>query len=225
MADKATVVPPRDPWPFSTVTVEELEALVSDGLLRPLSGGPQPEWMAPGSEADPTPPLGYVVSFIPFHERGFGMPASRFMRALPHYYGVELYNFNPNSIAQATIFAAVCEGFLGIDPHWDLWTHLFSMEFFAASTDMKKVRTAVRAGGCTLQLRSGRAHQYIPASLVSSNKGWHNRWFYLQNDDGMLPPFSQRVVTDAGNNWRWGGHTREPGEAPAYSVCLAEVTR
>jgi hypothetical protein len=77
MADKATVIPLRDPWPFSTVTVEDLEALVSDGLLRPLSNGPQPKWMAPGSEADLTPPPGYVVSFIPFHERGFGMPASR----------------------------------------------------------------------------------------------------------------------------------------------------
>jgi hypothetical protein len=113
MADKVTVVPPRDPWPFSTVAVEDLEALVTDGLLRPLSGGPQPEWMAPGSESDPTPSLGYVVSFIPFHELGFGVPVSRFMRALLHFYGVELHNFNPNSIVQATIFAAVCEGFFG----------------------------------------------------------------------------------------------------------------
>jgi hypothetical protein len=40
MADKATVVPPCDPWSFSTVIVEELEALVFDGLLHPLSGGP-----------------------------------------------------------------------------------------------------------------------------------------------------------------------------------------
>jgi hypothetical protein len=62
MADKVTVIPSRDPWPFSTVVVEDLEALVTDGLLRPLSGEPQPEWMAPRSEADPTPPLGYVVS-------------------------------------------------------------------------------------------------------------------------------------------------------------------
>jgi hypothetical protein len=211
MADKVTVVPPRDTWPFSTVVVEDLEALVTDGLLRPLFGEPQPEWMAPGSEADPTPPPGYVVSFIPFHERGFGVPASHFMRAFLHYYGVELHNFNPNSIAQATIFAVVCEGFLGIDPHWDLWTHLFSAEFFAASTDVKKVRMAVRAGGCTLQLRSGHAQQYIPASFVSSNKGWQNRWFYLRNDDGMLPSFSQRVVTAAGNNWRWEA-TRENQE-------------
>jgi hypothetical protein len=40
MADKVTVIPPRDPWPFSTVAVEDLEALVSDGLLYPLSDGP-----------------------------------------------------------------------------------------------------------------------------------------------------------------------------------------
>jgi hypothetical protein len=105
--------------------------LVADGLLCPLSGDPQLEWMAPASKADPTPPPGYVVNFVSFHERGFGVPTSRFMRALLHYYGVELHNFNPNSIAQAAIFAAVCEGFLGIDPHWDLWTHLFSAELFA----------------------------------------------------------------------------------------------
>jgi hypothetical protein len=199
MADKVTVVPPHDPWPSSTVVVGDLEALVADGLLCPLSGGPQPEWMAP-SEADRTPPPRYVVSFIPFHERGFGVPASRFMRALLHYYGVELHNFNPNSIVQAAIFVAVCEGFLEIDPHWDMWTHLFSMELFASTMEAKKVRMAVRAGGCTLQLRPGRMQQYIAATLVSSNKGWQRRWVYLRNDDERLPSFSQRVVTAAGTN-------------------------
>jgi hypothetical protein len=99
MADKVTIIPPRDPWPFSTVTVEDLETLIADGLLRPLFVVLQPEWMAPSSEADPTPPPGYVLSLIPFHERGFGVPASRFMRALLHHYGVELHNLNPNSIA------------------------------------------------------------------------------------------------------------------------------
>jgi hypothetical protein len=225
MADKVTVVPPRDPWPFSTVTVDDLEALVADGLLRPLSGDPQPEWMAPASEADLTPPLGYVVSFVSFHERGFGVPASRFMRALLHYYGVELHNFNPNSIAQAAIFAVVCESFLGINPHWDLWTHLFSVELFALTTGEKKVRMAVRAGGCTLQLRQGRAQQYIPAILVSSNKGWQRRWF--------LPPERQRkapvVFSTSGDRRQQQlalrGHTRETRESLASSGGLAEVTR
>jgi hypothetical protein len=38
MANLVTVVSPRDAWPFSTVTADDLEALVADGLLRPLSG-------------------------------------------------------------------------------------------------------------------------------------------------------------------------------------------
>jgi hypothetical protein len=225
MADKVTVVPPRDPWPFSTVAVDDLEALVADGLLRPLSGDPQPEWMAPASEADPTPPPGYVVSFVSFHERGFGVPASHFMRALLHYYGVELHNFNPNSIAQAAIFVAVCEGFLGIDPHWDLWTHLFSAKLFALTTGEKKVCMAVRAGGCTLQLRQGRAQHYIPTILVSSNKGWQRRWFYLLNDNGRLPSFSQGVVTAAGSNWRWGATREKQEKLQPLLEALQKVTR
>jgi hypothetical protein len=204
MADRVTVVSPRDPWPLSTVVVDDLEALVADGLLHPLSGDPQPEWMAPPSGAAPSPPTGYVLSFVSFHERGFGVPASRFMRAILHFYGVELQNLNPNSIAQAAIFATVCGGFLGIDPHWDLWTHLFSAEPFALATGERRVRMAVRAGGCILQLRQARAQQYIPAILASSNKGWQRRWFYLQNDEGRLPSFSQRVVTTADTNWRYG---------------------
>jgi hypothetical protein len=127
----------------------------------------------------PVPALGYVVSFVSFHERGFGVPASRFMRAILHVYGVELHNLSPNSILQAAIFAAVCEGYLGIAPHWDLWTHLFSAELFASPTAERRVRMAVRAGGCILQLRQARVLQYIPAILASSNKGWQRRWFYL----------------------------------------------
>jgi hypothetical protein len=39
------------------------------------------------------------------------------MWALLHYYKVELYHLAPNSISQATIFAAVCEGYLGMEPY------------------------------------------------------------------------------------------------------------
>jgi hypothetical protein len=63
---------------------------------------------------------------------------------------------------------------------------------------------AVRAGGCILQLRQACAQLYIPAILASSNKGWQHRWFYLWNDDGRLPLFSQRVVTTSGTNWHYG---------------------
>jgi hypothetical protein len=150
MADRVTIVSPRDPWPFSTVTADDLEDLVAEGLLRPLSDERQPEWIPPTSGAAPSPPPGYVVSFVSFHERGFGVPASRFMRAILHNYGVELHNLSPNSISQAAIFVAVCEGYLGIAPHWDLWTHLFSAEIFVSPTGDRRVRAAVRAGGWIL---------------------------------------------------------------------------
>jgi hypothetical protein len=67
------------------------------------------------------PPEGYVVSFVAFHERGLRVPPSHFMRALLHYYKVELHHLAPNSISQAAIFAAVYEGYLGMEPHWNLW--------------------------------------------------------------------------------------------------------
>jgi hypothetical protein len=58
-----------------------------------------------------------VVSFVTFHERGLGVPPSQFMQAISHYYEVELHHFTSNSISQAAIFAAVYEGYLGIEPH------------------------------------------------------------------------------------------------------------
>jgi hypothetical protein len=75
---------------------------------------------------------------------------SRFLRALPSWYEVELYNFNPNSIAQAAIFVTVCEGYLGIPPHWNLWLHLFKVEHFTKAAKGGGSRKMVRASGCTL---------------------------------------------------------------------------
>jgi hypothetical protein len=56
MTDRVTIVPPRDPWPFSTVTADDLEAIVAEGLLHPLSDERQPEWMPPPERSRPLPP-------------------------------------------------------------------------------------------------------------------------------------------------------------------------
>ena len=79
--------------------MEVLQSLVDDGLLRPVTDPDRPEWIAPLGEPESRPREGYVVSFVSFHERGLDVPVNRFMWTLPHYYGVELHNFNPNSIA------------------------------------------------------------------------------------------------------------------------------
>ena len=55
-----------------------------------------------------------------FLDRGFGIPAGCPIRAILHYYEVELHNLNPNSVMQAAVFATVCEGFLGVPVNWNL---------------------------------------------------------------------------------------------------------
>jgi hypothetical protein len=103
-----------------------------------------------------------------------------------------------------------------------LWTHFFSAELFASPTGERRVCAAVRAGGCILQLRQSRASQYIPTVLASSNKGWQRRWFYLRNDDEMLPSFSQRVVTVAADAWRYGTpHDRQKNLEPLLKALEA----
>jgi hypothetical protein len=40
---------------------------------------------------------------------------------------------------------------------------------------------------------------------VSSNKGWHQKWFYLKNhDDAPLPDFTGRWYKDAPEKWMYG---------------------
>ena len=68
---------------------------------------------------------GYVISFMCFHERVFATPTHRFLRGLLHYYKIELQLLNPNGIQHMVAFVALCEGLLGISPHFDLCRYFF----------------------------------------------------------------------------------------------------
>lgn len=105
-------------WGVSHFTSNRAEGLVRKGLLCEKTAAD--EWLLPGPEQVPSPPAGYVVSFAHFHERGFASPPSRFFRGLLYYYGLELQHLNPNGIQHIAAFVALCEGFLGIEPHFEL---------------------------------------------------------------------------------------------------------
>ena len=108
-----------EPWCKSDITLRHLEGLICHGLLRPLTTAE--EWRLPGDEDEPSPPKGYVVSFAHFHERGFATLTHKFLRGLMHYYKVELQHLTPNGVQHIAAFVALCEGFLGISPHFNLW--------------------------------------------------------------------------------------------------------
>ena len=102
-----------------------MEGLVHRGLLRAWTLAE--EWLLSSEEDLPSPPDGYVVSFTHFYERGFATPAHKFLQGLLHYYKIELQHLNPNGIQHMVAFIALCEGFLGISPHFDLSRHFFAI--------------------------------------------------------------------------------------------------
>ena len=113
-------------WRRSSVTELELDALVSRGELPALTAAA--EWRVPGEEVEPVPPPGYVVSFVNFHERGFGVPADDFLRGLLHRWGLEVQHLTPNGVIHLGAFVTLCEGWLGIEPHWELFKHFFGLK-------------------------------------------------------------------------------------------------
>ena len=97
-------------WQRSTATLVQLQGLAEAGMLPRLTEAG--EWQKPGTEDFPWPPPGYVVSFVTFHERGFSVPAGRFIRAVLFEFGLELQHLNPNGIQHMAAFVALCEGYL-----------------------------------------------------------------------------------------------------------------
>ena len=79
MASGPPVILLADPWDLSDVSMETLQSLVDDGLLRPITDPDRLEWIAPLGEPKPRPPAGYIMSFVSFHEHGLSLPADRFM--------------------------------------------------------------------------------------------------------------------------------------------------
>jgi hypothetical protein len=56
--------------------------------------------------------------------RAHGFP-HRFLRGLLHHYKIELQHLNPNGIQHITAFVTLCKGYLGIEPHFEMWKYFF----------------------------------------------------------------------------------------------------
>jgi hypothetical protein len=149
----------------SNVSHEQLLHLVEAGQLPPLTNAV--EWIVPADESVTRPPTGYVVSFVAFHERGFSVPAGRFIRGVLFAYGLQLQHLNPNNIQQMAAFEAMCEGYLDIGAHWNLFQYFFRF------TCLRDGSRAVMIGCANLRAKQGRGDDYDPGTLTSSNSGWH----------------------------------------------------
>ena len=85
---------------------------------------------------------------------------------------MELQHLTTNGIQHIAAFIALCEGFLGISPHFDLWQYLFTVNLLKMWVGKQEVHALV---GCTgIHLRNNPAEAYPLMRLSTSNKGWHS---------------------------------------------------
>jgi len=75
----------------------------------------------------------------------------------------------------------LCEAFLGIEPHFELFRFLFHLK---PQPDSYVLDVVGRAG---LQLRQGKDKVYIPYRLSSKVIDWKPKWFYVENQWESVP--------------------------------------
>ena len=65
----------------------------------------------------------------------------------------------------------------------------------------------MRAGCLNLVLKTGkteRPREYIPVGLSTNHAGWDSQWFYLWNDDDLLPAYNGHLITERPADWTYG---------------------
>ena len=100
-------------------------------------------------------------------------------------------------------FIALCEGFLGISPHFDLWWYFFDVNL--SKKRVGKQELSMPMACASIHLCNNRANDYPLMRLSTSNKGWHSQWFYVKDDMAApLPVYSGRLIEEVPGSWKWG---------------------
>ena len=87
-----------------------------------------------------------------------------FLWKLLGYYGVNLFHLHPNNILHISLFINLCEAFIGIAPHFNLFRYFFCLKPFLGFGSPKVV------GGVYLQLRDAMMKECIQVPLNTSLK-------------------------------------------------------
>jgi hypothetical protein len=53
------------------------------------------------------------------------VPSHQFLHSLLQFYGLELYHLTPLGILHTSAIVTLCEAYIGIEPHFNLWNYLF----------------------------------------------------------------------------------------------------
>jgi hypothetical protein len=191
-------------WIPLEVTHAHLQDLVSYGFMRMVELA---TYRFPKDPASTIPVRGYVVACMTFYERGFSMPSHQFFCSLLWFYDLELHHLTPLEVLHIVTFVTLCEAYMGIESHFDLWNHFF--------------RARLLLGSCAEVAVLGRVDIYVksrhgvdpnfdlPVS-DSMDKSW-KVWFFMRNDtDTPLPMFMDSHPIQQPNWGVWSGPEGPP---------------
>ena len=112
-----------------------------------------------------------------------------FLHGLLNEWDLKLQHLNPTRVLHITGFVIVCEAFLRIELHVDLFQWIFTRR---ALFEGKPPKTTP-VGGFALQKKPRLSGSYPAYSSCDSNQGWHDEWFYIRNlAEAPFPPFTER---------------------------------
>jgi hypothetical protein len=174
---KEEAQPPAGEWTHSKCSNNDLQKLVSEGLLQEKS---LVNWRPSFRDPIPMENMDEIVTFYHFAERGLALPSCSFFRGLLYYYGLELHHLNPNSICHIAIFIHFYEAFLGNEPHWDLVRFLFRVKPQPTTKNPSVV------GGAGIELRQQAGDKYLSYKFPCNIPEWKNHWFYIKNHAPQL---------------------------------------
>ena len=129
------------------------------------------------AESVPNPSKGERVCFVPYLIRGLGFPIHLFLRGLLEFYGLQLHHLTPASILHIAGFVALCELFLGIEPHFALWKRLFCL------VPRSHEGSIYQVGGAEIWRITETG--YLSGTPNKTSEDWPSEWFYM--DDVPLP--------------------------------------
>jgi len=167
-------------WKKSRSSTRSLNDLVEMGLLHNQELG---GWRAPEGESYPDPRAGEIVVFEDYFKRGFGIPVHPFLQGLLLYYEIGICNLHPNSILLISTFIHLCEAYVGIEPHFDLFRYLFCLRKKGAVGGSKIV------GGVYLNLRDGMKNLTLVAHGTPLSPSGTRGGFTL-GKNRVAPPFA-----------------------------------
>jgi hypothetical protein len=97
-------------WTPSKVTQGQLHNLMNQQFMMAME---LTVCRMPECPAFPVPMEGYVVTYMAFYERGFGMSSHQFLPSLLQYYNLELHNLTHLGVLHITAFMTLCEAYMG----------------------------------------------------------------------------------------------------------------